>query len=180
MRIPIKLTQQRRISSRPPPRPPTRGFAPISCSAATRSSSSYKAAKSATSRAQASHLNPWTSPESPLPRYKPFSTEPHRCIGVLGMYADDQQFRAETSPHRLTPTPHLSSPILLNQFIPFLVLCSNIAASREHGVNEVDLALITWISDNLGKESEGQVRTSPIRRIMRELAGACQQIAGDR
>lgn len=61
--------------------------------------------------------------------------------------------------------------------MPFLVLCSNVVGSREQGVNGVDLALITWTSDCLGKEAEGQVHSSPIRRFMKAMAGACQQIA---
>lgn len=84
------LMRKRRIFLRAAPRPPTHGFPPTSCSTATRSSSSYKAARSVTSRTGASHPNLWTLPDYPSPRCDLLSTRPQACIGALGTHADDQ------------------------------------------------------------------------------------------
>lgn len=84
------LIRQRRIFLRAAPRSPIHGFPPTSCSTATKSSSSYKAARSVTSRTGASHPNLWTSPECPSPRCDLLSTRLQAYIGALGTHADDQ------------------------------------------------------------------------------------------
>ncbi|KAJ6092220.1 hypothetical protein N7467_004189 [Penicillium canescens] len=68
------------------------------------------------------------------------------------------------------------SLILLQQFIPFFILCLDIIGNPERGDLETDLTSVTWISDYVEKIVEERSELRPVMIIMKAMILACHQV----
>lgn len=75
---------------------------------------------------------------------------------------------------------HKPSLILLQQFIPFFILCLNIIGNHEHDEIETDLALVCWINDHVEKIVDERVELRPVMIIIKAMTTACNQVARNR
>jgi hypothetical protein len=74
-------------------------------------------------------------------------------------------------------TLHKYSLILLQQFIPFFILCLDIIGNPEHEDIESDLALVCWVNDHVEKIVDERVELRPVMIIMKAMITACNQVA---
>lgn len=73
-----------------------------------------------------------------------------------------------------------SSLILLQQFIPFFILCLDIIGNPEREDIDSDLALVSWINDHVEKIVDERVELRPVMIIMKAMMTACNQVARNR
>lgn len=73
-----------------------------------------------------------------------------------------------------------SSLILLQQFIPFFILCLDIIGNPEHDEIETDFALVSWINDRVEGVVDERVELRPVMIIMKAMITACNQVARNR
>ncbi|KAE8154541.1 hypothetical protein BDV25DRAFT_147465 [Aspergillus avenaceus] len=68
------------------------------------------------------------------------------------------------------------SLMILHQFVPFFVLCTDIIDCREPDKIEDDLVLTSWVNEFVEKAGEDRTELRPITIITNAMMAACQQV----